>query len=127
IAIRSVVLMLWGPTPRKYTTVGRERVELPFDITILADQLFIIGAAITVTFVVYVVLFRTKLGKAMRAMADNPALPRISGINTELVIVLTWALAGALVTVAGVLLALQAQLDPQLGFVLLLPLFAATI
>jgi branched-chain amino acid transport system permease protein len=127
IAIRSVVLMLWGPTPRKYTTVVRERVELPFDITILADQLFIIGAAITVTFVVYVVLFRTKLGKAMRAMADNPDLARISGINTELVIVLTWALAGALVTVAGVLLALQAQLDPQLGFVLLLPLFAAAI
>jgi len=127
IAIRSLVLIVWGPTPRKYTTVVRQNIHLPFDTTILADQLFIIAAAITVTALAYVLLFRTKLGKAMRAMADNPELARISGIQTELVIVLTWALAGALVAVAGVLLALQAQLDPQLGFVLLLPLFAAAI
>lgn len=127
IAIRSWVLIVWGPTPRKYTTVVRHSVDLPFDTSILADQLFILGAAITVTVLAYILLFRTKLGKAMRAMADNPELARISGIKTELVIVLTWALAGGLVAVAGVLLALQAQLDPQLGFVLLLPLFASAI
>jgi len=127
IAIRSLVLMVWGPTPRKYTTTVRENIDLPFDITIFADQLFILAAAITVTVLAYILLFRTKLGKAMRAMADNPELALISGIRTELVIALTWALAGGLVAVAGVLLALQAQLDPQLGFVLLLPLFAAAI
>src|SRR2546428_9942150 len=64
IAIRSLVLIVWGPTPRKYTTVVRQNIHLPFDTTILADQLFIIAAAITMTALDHVLLFRTKLGKA---------------------------------------------------------------
>jgi branched-chain amino acid transport system permease protein/neutral amino acid transport system permease protein len=127
ISLRSFVLLVYGPNPRLYYPGIRKRIDLPFDIHILADQLFIFSAAIAVTVVVYVILYRTKLGKAMRAMADNPDLARVSGINTERVIMWTWVVAGALVAVAGVLLALQAQLDPQIGFVLLLPLFAATI
>ncbi len=127
ISLRSFVLLVYGPNPRLYAPGIRNRVDLPFDIHVLADQLFILGAAMAVTAFVYFVLYRTKLGKAMRAMADNPDLARVSGINTERVIMWTWVLAGALVAVAGVLLALQAQLDPQIGFVLLLPLFAAAI
>jgi branched-chain amino acid transport system permease protein/neutral amino acid transport system permease protein len=60
-------------------------------------------------------------------MSDNPDLARVSGINTDRLITQTWMVAGALVAVAGVLLSLQVQLDPELGFVLLLPLFASAI
>jgi len=127
ISIRSLVLMFFGPNPRLYAPGIRERVSLPFDIHILADQIFIFFAALSVTALVYLLLYRTKLGKAMRAMADNPDLARVSGINTDRIIMWTWAVAGALVAVAGVLLALQAQLDPQIGFVLLLPIFASAI
>jgi branched-chain amino acid transport system permease protein/neutral amino acid transport system permease protein len=63
----------------------------------------------------------------MRAMADNPDLARVSGINTETVTLWTWVIGGALAAVAGVLLAVQSQLNPQLGFVILLPLFASAI
>jgi branched-subunit amino acid ABC-type transport system permease component len=127
ISLRSLVLVFYGPDPRLYTPGIRTRISLSFDVHILADQLFIFGAAIAVTVAVYLILYRTTLGKAMRAMADNPDLARVSGINTERIIMWTWLVAGALVAVAGVLLALQAQLDPQIGFVLLLPLFAAAI
>lgn len=127
ISLRSLVLVFYGPDPRLYTPGIRTRISLPFDVHILADQLFIFSAAIAVTVAVYLILYRTTLGKAMRAMADNPDLARVSGINTERIIMWTWLVAGALVAVAGVLLALQAQLDPQIGFVLLLPLFAAAI
>lgn len=127
IATRATVLMVYGPNPRVYSPGIRQRVSLPFDIHLLADQVFILGVAITVTIIVYLLLFQTRLGKAMRAMADNPDLARVSGIDTERIVVLTWIVAGALVAVAGVLLGLQAQLDPQIGFVLLLPLFASAI
>jgi branched-subunit amino acid ABC-type transport system permease component len=60
-------------------------------------------------------------------MSDNPDLARVSGINTDRLITQTWIVAGALVAVAGVLLSLQVQLDPDLGFILLLPLFASAI
>lgn len=127
IAIRSVVLLLWGPNNRFYAPGIRTRVDLLFDVSVRADQIFIFCAALAVTAAVYYLLFRTKLGKAMRAMADNPDLALVSGINNDRIITWTWLISGFLVSIAGVLLALEAKLDPELGFVLLLPLFAAAI
>jgi len=127
LAMRALILIVWGPTPRLYSPGIRERVDLGFDVALLADQIFIIGTAVLVTALVYLLLFHTKLGKAMRAMADNPDLARVSGINTDRIIVWMWVVCGGLVAIAGVLLALQAQLDPELGFLLLLPLFASAI
>lgn len=134
IAMRSLILMLWASSPRFYVPGIRPTSDISldlwlfsFDVRILNDQIFIFLAALVLAALVYLLLFRTKLGKAMRAMADNADLARASGINTEQIIIWTWVIGGALVAVAGVLLALQSQLKPELGFVLLLPLFAATI
>ena len=127
IAMRSVILIFWASSPRFYVPGIRPTIDLPFDIRIVTDQMFIFSAALLMAALVYLLLFRTKLGKAMRATADNPELALVSGINTDRVIMWTWVIGGTLVGIAGVMLALQAQLKPELGFVLLLPLFAATI
>lgn len=127
IGLRSLMLMFWGPDPRVYVAGIRATSDLPFGVRVVNDQIFIFFAALLMSALVYLLLFRTKLGKAMRAMADNPELAKVSGINTEQIVAWTWVIGGGLMAVGGVLLALQAQLNPQLGFVLLLPLFAATI
>jgi branched-chain amino acid transport system permease protein/neutral amino acid transport system permease protein len=127
IAMRAMILMFWGPTQRFYAPGIRPTTDLPFDVRVVTDQIFIFFAAILLAGLTYVLLFRTKLGKAMRAMADNPDLALVSGINTDRIVAWTWIVGGGLVAIAGVLLALQAQLKPELGFILLLPLFAATI
>ncbi len=127
IAMRSLMLIFWASSPRFYAPGIRPTTDLPFDVRIVTDQIFIFFAAIVLAALVYVLLFRTKLGKAMRAMSDNPDLAQVSGISTDRIVVWTWLIAGGLVAVAGVLLALQAQLKPELGFLLLLPLFAAVI
>jgi branched-chain amino acid transport system permease protein/neutral amino acid transport system permease protein len=127
IAMRSLMLMFWASSRRLYVPGIRPTTELPFDVRIVTDQIFIFFTAIVIAALVYVLLFRTKLGKAMRAVSDNPDLAEVSGINPEQIIRWTWLIGGALVAVAGVMLALQAQLKPELGFILLLPLFAATI
>ena len=77
--------------------------------------------------VVYLFLARTKTGKALRAVADNPDLARVAGIGTERMIVWTWAIAGALIAIAGMLYGIEAQLRPEMGWIFLLPLFAAII
>lgn len=127
IAMRSVMLMFWGPSPRLYAPGIRPTTDLPFDVRVVTDQIFIFFAAVSLAALVYLMLYRTKLGKAMRAISDNADLARVSGINAGRITSWTWIIGGALVASAGVLLALQAQLQPKLGFVLLLPLFAATI
>jgi ABC-type branched-subunit amino acid transport system permease subunit len=72
-------------------------------------------------------LTRSRLGKAMRAMADNADLAQVSGINTALVVRVTWIVAGALACVAGTMLALDVALMPDLAFNIVLPIFAAAI
>ncbi len=69
----------------------------------------------------------TKLGKAMRAMADNPELARTSGVNTRTVTFATWALASGFAGAGGVMLGVNQGLSLQMGFNVLLLLFAAVI
>jgi branched-subunit amino acid ABC-type transport system permease component len=128
LMVRAVVLLIWGPQPRLYEEGVQRAKELPLlHILIKPDQIFIIGVALALIAAVYVLLYRTKLGKAMRATADNADLARASGIDTERIFLWTWVIGGALVALAGVLLGIQAQVTPDMGFSLLLALFAATI
>lgn len=72
-----------------------------------------------------VALQKTRTGKAMRAVADNPALAASSGINVERVISVVWIGGGALAGLSGVLLGLTQGFDYQMGFKILLLVFAA--
>ena len=126
-AIRAVMLIIWGPDPRRYVQGLHYANEYPFGVVLKTDQIFIFLVALSLAAMMYFVLFHTKLGKAMRAMADNPDLALVSGINTDRVVMWTWAFGGGLMAIAGALLAIQALLKPILGFELILPLFAATI
>ena len=89
--------------------------------------MFIGATAIVCVVVVYLLLYRTKLGRAMRATADNMELARVAGIDTERVVIATWAIGGSLAGLAGVLLGIQSHLMPEMGFIFILPLFAASI
>ena len=98
-----------------------------FDIRIKPDHLVIVGASVILVFAFHLFLKMTRMGKAMRAMSDNVDLARVSGIDSERVVIWTWVIGGALAAAAGVLLALDTRLNPQLGWNVLLPIFAATI
>ncbi len=88
-------------------------------------------ACIIVSLVVLIgvatMLQRTRIGKAMRAVADNRDLAESSGIDVDRVILFVWALAGALATLGGVLFALSelsGRVQWEMGFKLLLLMFA---
>ena len=98
----------------------------PFLLTGL--NLFTIAAAIVVMLAVHVLLKYTKFGKAQRAVADSQDLARVTGINSERVIRLTWLLDGTIAGFAGFLLGISSgTLTPTLGQGYLLVIFAAAI
>jgi neutral amino acid transport system permease protein len=74
-----------------------------------------------------VLLRATVLGKRMRAVSDNLELAETAGIDTRRVILFTWLFAGALAGLAGVLFAATTNIKPDLGVLLLLPIFAAVV
>ena len=128
IAIRGLVQILWGTQVLSYPRESRQVFLLPLDVRIPPDNIFIAAAALALVAAVYLLLTRTKMGKAMRATADNPDLALVTGINTQRVIWTTWAIGGGLAAIAGILLAVsQAQLLPAMGWKFLIPLFAAVI
>jgi branched-subunit amino acid ABC-type transport system permease component len=69
----------------------------------------------------------TRTGKATRAVADNPALSSATGINVERVINIVWIGGAALAGLAGALLGVTQGFDYQIGFKLLLLVFAAVV
>lgn len=84
-----------------------------------------------VAFAVMLALFwflqKTRMGKAMRAYADNEDLALLSGVNPDKVVMVAWLLVAALATVAGTLYGLDKTFKPFTYFQLLLPMFAAAI
>ncbi|GMU41710.1 MAG: branched-chain amino acid ABC transporter permease [Chloroflexota bacterium] len=127
IMTRAVIQMEWGASPVRYASGINRAWTLPGDLKIRPDQVLIIALMIAIAVGLYLLLFRTRLGKAMRATADNPALADISGIDTERIRAATWLIAGALIAVAGVMFGVQSQLKFDAGFEFLLPMFAAVI
>lgn len=93
-----------------------------------AQQLALVACVVLIT-ALHLFLRRTRTGKAMRAMADNLDLARVSGIDVDRIVVYVWVIAGALVAVAGVLLTLvqNNNMTTSMGYYLILPLFAAVI
>jgi neutral amino acid transport system permease protein len=88
----------------------------------------VIGLTITMVVLLHLMLQKTKVGKAMRAVADNIDLAKVSGINVEIVVLWTWLCTGLLTAYSGSLYALiVGGLRPNMGWFLLMPIFAAVI
>ncbi len=72
----------------------------------------------------YLVLTRTRFGLAMRATVENPNLAKVVGVNTEVVYVTSWFIAGGLAAIAGVFYSLWQGGEPDIGSILLISMFA---
>ncbi|MBA2240624.1 MAG: branched-chain amino acid ABC transporter permease [Solirubrobacterales bacterium] len=88
-------------------------------IVLLVGLLILVGTGLMLRFSI--------LGKRMRALSDDLELAETSGIDTSRVILWTWVLAGSFAGLAGVFAGATTQLQPELGFEFLLPIFAAVV
>ncbi len=106
LMIRAVVYFVWGPTPQGYAS-GFTPPLVWEGIRIQQRHLMILAGAAIAAFAVHLLLSRTRAGRAMRAMADDPDLARVTGVPVAGVIRLTWCVSAALAAVAGVFLAVD--------------------
>ena len=127
LVLRHVVFLVGEARPRRYDVDVFQVYELG-GIRLSQSQLIAIGIAFAAIVLVGLMLARTGLGKAMRALSDNRSLAAVAGIDVDRTVVLTWVLAGGLAGIAGLLQALILNaFTPNFGFLLLLPIFAAVV
>jgi branched-chain amino acid transport system permease protein len=127
LALRSLVAFAWGPEPFYFVREIALAHEVLPGVRVTADQLFVLALTLVLMIGLHLLLTRTTLGRAMRAMSESPELLAVTGIEPAAIARATCVVGGALAAVAGVLIGLTVQVRPLLGFELLLPLFAAVI
>ncbi|MFO7967853.1 MAG: branched-chain amino acid ABC transporter permease [Archaeoglobaceae archaeon] len=102
----------------------------PHDFPIWGFQgVFVISVIVIVLMLsaLYVLLFKTKFGVAMRASMENPSLAQVMGVNVETTRLVSWALSGGFACVAGALLPFKQQIYPFVGDVIIVSVIAASI
>ena len=126
--LRMLILIFWGADSLFYRPgLMRPAIQFPLGIKIRPDQILIIILVFGLVALLHLYMQKTKMGKAMRATADNMELALVSGIDTERVIIFTWGIGGALAAAGGILYGIDVQVHAYMGWNFLIPLFAATI
>lgn len=126
LAARHLFLFFYGGTQEAYGqyTLQRDPIEV-LGVQYAPRSLWVLGLSLLVIVSVALFLLRTRFGKAIRAVSDNPELASSSGIDSDRVILIVWALGGALAGLGGVFYGLEYGVKWDMGFTLLLLMFAA--
>jgi branched-subunit amino acid ABC-type transport system permease component len=124
--LRNAAQFFWGAEVRTYGFEVKRGFTV-VGLTLTVNQILIIVVSMVSIFLVYLLFHRTRLGKSMRAVADNLELARVVGINAKMAIVGAWVVASALAGIGGILLALDTNLHPEMGLINLVKAFAATL
>ncbi|MGY1779483.1 ABC transporter permease subunit [Geodermatophilus sp. SYSU D01036] len=123
LLLRYLIQIIYGGRSSPYQVSTGRAVDYGL-FTLTNRALISIVVSIVVLVLVALMLQRTKIGKAMRAVADNRDLAASSGIDVNRVILVVWMMGGALAALGGVLLGLSDQVQWDMGFRLLLLMFA---
>jgi branched-chain amino acid transport system permease protein len=117
VIIQNGLQELFSADPQKLQagTIEIASVQLVEGIWIGLLPLIQFALAVAIIGALQVVFYRTALGRAFRATADNPAVAQLMGLDNRHVFALAMALSLAVVAVAGVLLAVRANFDPTIG------------
>jgi neutral amino acid transport system permease protein len=124
LALRNFFQLLFSGIFRPYADYNVQQGVDVGPITAAPKDFWIIAIIIVVIVAVASLLQYTRIGKAMRAVSDNPDLAASSGIDVERVILFVWALGGGLAALGGILFGIQQQVQFLMGFNLLLLMFA---
>jgi branched-chain amino acid transport system permease protein len=127
LVLQNLLEIIYGAANVSYSfTQGGLHHVGPFLWT--TSNIEVILSALAVAGLIYLLLQRTKFGKAVRAVSQNRELAQVSGIPARRVVMGTWALAGAIAGFAGFILAdTIGTFGPQLGFSFLLLTITASV
>lgn len=126
IALENIIRLFAGNSPRAYDVAVARPIRLG-GIRLNHEQLTTLMTVVGALVIVWIIFRFTRLGRMMRAVADNPDLAAVRGISRSRVVACVWFIAGVLAALSGVLVGLDANVGPQMGWTYLLPVFTAAI
>jgi branched-subunit amino acid ABC-type transport system permease component len=127
LVMRDAIYLIAGSQVRVYGISQSEVVTFGF-VRLSPGQSVAIAVALVVAPLTTLFLARTRLGKSMRAVADNRDLAAIAGIDVERMAIYVWIMAGGLAGLGGVMLALiQGPFEPSLGVAPLFLIFTTVV
>ena len=127
LTLRSLLEFIFTTKPAYYTKALQIALPLGGGMRATPDQLLALGLSAVLVVAIHLLLTRTSIGRAMRAVSENQQLAGIVGIDVRVVIRTVWLLGAGLACIAGIMAGLLVQIRPHMGHDLLLPLFAAAI
>jgi branched-chain amino acid transport system permease protein len=127
LTLRSLLEFLFTSKPAYYGKALQIALPLGGGMRATPDQLLTLGLSAVLVLAIHLLLTRTAIGRAMRAVSENQQLAGIVGIDVRGIIRIVWLLGAGLACIAGIMAGLLVQIRPHMGHDLLLPLFAAAI
>ncbi len=124
--LRSAIRFFFGSDLRTYERSLSAGWEVG-GVIVTPVQLVMVGTALVFLLLLYVLLTKTLLGKALRAASDNLDLAEIMGVPMDRVHRVVWAVSAVYAAVGGVLLGLDTNLEPSMGLSGLIKAFAAVL
>lgn len=133
LVLQNLARMIWGaewrifPSAAVPTFLIDNSISLPGGAQLLFRDMFILILAVVLMVGLNLIIYFTKIGKAMRACAQNKVAAHLMGINTNWVILVTFAIGSALGAVAGVMVGLREVIEPTMGYYKGVAAFAAAV
>ncbi len=127
ILFESLILLIFGADVK---TIGLIKVEKGMEIfgaIITPLQVVIVLVSFALIFALWFLMKKTKIGKAMRAVADNKDVAEICGISSNKIFAWSFAIGSVIAGIAGILVALEQNLEPVMGTNLMIKGFTAAI
>lgn len=128
ILLQTLAMMIWGRNPLPFPQLLPTTPLAVFGALISPTQISLLVIATLSMLALSLLIQKTRLGRAMRAVAENPRVASLMGVNTNRVVVFTFAIGAALAAVAGVMWAANyASVQFAMGFAPGLKAFSAAV
>lgn len=127
LIIQNVVTLLWGKSSQyspPLFSANRQNVVQVFGAGVFVEELLVIVAALAVILLFYGLLYRTRQGRAIYAVAFSPDTAALLGIDVRRTVVLVFVLASVLAAISGVLVGPIVTVQPHMGLVFTVKAFA---
>ncbi len=128
IILQTLAMIIWGPNPRVFPDLLPTNSITFYGAVVVPKQILIISVSLVSMTILLIVVNKTKLGRAMRAVSENPNAAALMGISINKIISITFIIGAILAAIAGVLVSLNYNfVHFTMGFILGLKAFTAAV
>jgi branched-chain amino acid transport system permease protein len=127
LIVQNVVTLLWGKSSQYSPPLfsgNRQNVVQFLGVGVFVEELLVIVVALAVILIFYALLYRTRQGRAIYAVAFSPETASLLGIDVRRTVVLVFVMASVLAAISGVLVGPIVTVHPHMGLVFTVKAFA---